>query len=202
MMHTPCCNFLRRGEESLSHPLYGWLLQHCTDHVCNETFTATIVFIFKKNRGEIPPPNMTSLHWQIMCSAPLQKMAEFFFLFFVFFFAFFVISSSLTSLCLQVKSFWSGENGQSGVVGILLSRGRTKVTLPLKVPFFCIPFFGSNCSTSSGFFILLFICSPASCTFRCVFMYSRQFPRWVGLHAYRAEKVELILEDRSGQMCK
>ena len=55
----------------------------------------------------------------------------------------------------------------------LLSRGRTKVTLPHKVPFFCIPFFGSNCSTSSGFFILLFICSPASCTFRCVFMYSR-----------------------------
>jgi len=53
---------------------------------------------------------------------------------------FFVISSSLTSLCLQMKSFWSAENGQSGVVGILLSRGRTKVTLPHKVPFFCIHF--------------------------------------------------------------
>ena len=92
---------------------------------------------------------------------------------FVFVFAFFVISSYLTSLCLQVKSFWSGENGQSGVVGILLSRGRTKVTLPHKVPFFCIPFFGSNWSTSSGFFILLFIRSPANCTFRCVLMYSR-----------------------------
>ena len=80
MMRTPCCKFLRRGEESLSHPLYGWLLQRCTDHVCNETFTATIVFIFKKNRGKIPLPNMTSLHWKIMCSAPLQKMAESFFL--------------------------------------------------------------------------------------------------------------------------
>ena len=68
-----------KKEESISHPLYARLLRHCTGHVCNETFTATIVFIFKKNRGEIPPPNMTSLHWQIMCSAPLQKMAEFFF---------------------------------------------------------------------------------------------------------------------------
>ena len=56
-----------------------------------------------------------------------------FLLFFLCFF--FVISSSLTSLCLQLKSFWSGEKGQSGVVGILLSRGRTKVSLPHKYLF-------------------------------------------------------------------
>ena len=67
-----------KKEESLSHPLYARLLQHCTGHVRNETFTATIVFIFKNNRDKIPPPNMTSLHWKIMCSAPLQKMAVFY----------------------------------------------------------------------------------------------------------------------------
>jgi hypothetical protein len=42
-----------------------------------------------------------------------------------------------------------------------------------------------------------------SCTLvQWITRWARQFPRWVGLHAYRAEKVELILEDRSGQMCK
>ena len=76
-------SFLEGGR---NHFPIHWLLQHCTDHVCNETFTATIVFVCEKNRGEIPPPNMTSLHWQIMCSAPLQKMAEFFVCLFCFFY--------------------------------------------------------------------------------------------------------------------